>query len=79
MDDTTGTPMICNFYQDQRKSVIDGRTVRLHLCDAPTGHIWIVEYESIQHELNTFLFNNDRDVAESKYDKILKGIIAGKM
>lgn len=67
-----------NFYR-QMHSQINGRNVWFYLVATPIGDIQIVQYEEKEQYITTFLFYNDYEKAEKKYQSICSRIVSGKL
>lgn len=66
----------------QAESKVNGRDITRHLSATPIGNIHIVQYVQggkTYGEVVTFLYLNDLDRAEKKYNQLIKGIASGKL
>lgn len=62
------------------ESTINGQKVWKHLLSTPIGNIYVVQYEvKTEHNILTFLFEEDLGAAERKYKQLIRGITSGKL
>ena len=57
----------------------DGRNAWLHKIITPIGDIWVVQYENKGLEIQTPLMTYDEGKAWVKYERIVNGLMNGKL
>lgn len=64
---TTNFETSASFYTHKEALIDNAYHVWLHLTSTPIGDIWIVQYEHLDMQIETFMFFNDYDKAMKKF------------
>lgn len=63
----------------QNHSMVNGRNVWHFLISSSIGNFAIVDYEQSNKKVKRFIFNEDYEASEKKYESLIIGIIKGKV
>ena len=62
----------------QRSSEIDGRKAWFYLISSSIGNIAVVEYEQTDKSIKRYMFDDDYDKAEYRYEHIVMDMMKGR-